>query len=740
MAAIGVAKSGTDLDVVQSGADGYVVNHDDGTVRRVSGSTYDADQAVRFADDGSRLQVLVSGRYAYVLDGARGLAHRVDPKSLRELGAPVNIEPDVRAGSALIERSGRLWTVDSSGDLTWSDPTTTGQSTHVRSGAAPAGSATLVAVGDQTVLVAGNRAQWLGQDGQAADSVNLQLRQGEQPLVSGAAQRNSLLVVQPRRGLLEVCTRTACGSESYALPGGHSFGPAAEYQDHYFVPDFTDGSVIVITPGNPATRTAKVLDPTASFVLAPRDTLLFYNDVHSNRAGVIRVDGSHRAISKYDPKKPEAGLDPGTLHASAPQQLEQVTNQGDSQRNDQTSAQPQSRNGPANGPGNGLGNGPGSGPASDGNGGPGTAQQTEFSISAVSFSPNPATEGAKVTVQPRYEGGSAKSCTWKIAATQVPCSSALTAPAAGDFNVVVDAVSEEGVSDSFVGTLTVQPARTADSPTAITSIDYSPRSLKPGDRVSVQVGYDPPGSTPSSCTWRIDSGSSTACGQDATAPGSGSHTISVIAISAQGRQLTLEVPMQVGRIDPPGTPSIDPIPACPQANTDLTLTAQASGQVDSWHWTVSGGASLDEHGASATVHPVEEGSYRAVVYAQNAGGESADAWLNFNVCDKTEPSLSFTGLGGSSEMGEAITVTMSARDDESAITASTLDVVFSVISACQPTEPFPVHRSVSTDDGIERISFDPGRCRGQNNEASVQSVHGSATSSGGTRSEDPPIP
>ena len=93
-----------------------------------------------------------------------------------------------------------------------------------------------------------------------------------------------------------------------------------------FIPDFSDGTVVVVDlESREVTRTAELVAPGTEFELFDRDGIVFYNDPGSERAGVVRIDGSFAAVRKYDPERPGAGVvpadgtsadDPGTPDAT----------------------------------------------------------------------------------------------------------------------------------------------------------------------------------------------------------------------------------------------------------------------------------------------------------------------------------------------------------------------------------------------------------------------------------------
>lgn len=318
VAAIAVGPNPSDLEVVNAGTNAYVVNHGDGTVRRVDGATFEVTPRVQFATaDGDQLQLLTGAGAVFVLDGARGIVHEVDARTLAERGPAHSLEASVRPGAAIVDSKGRLWAIeDRTGDLEW-----LGHGSGRRAHAVSAGG-TLVDAGSRTVLVGDGRAQWLDDDGSAAAEVDLHLPAQEQAVVSGTAD-GRLLVVVPSRGVLKVCREDGCDAEAHTFGGaGGSFGPAIELSGRYFVPDLSRGSVHLIAPARSQELSeVRILKPAARFTLRTQDKQLFYNDVSSQRAGVLHWDGTFTAVTKYDAGNPRAGLDGPATKAEAPRNL-----------------------------------------------------------------------------------------------------------------------------------------------------------------------------------------------------------------------------------------------------------------------------------------------------------------------------------------------------------------------------------------------------------------------------------
>jgi hypothetical protein len=177
--------------------------------------------------------------------------------------------------------------------------------------------------------------------GRANGSIELDLRATDTVEVSGSPRADRLYLVVSR-GVLTVC-ELAGGRCDTAIPlnEGSTFGAAVEAGNRVFVPDFTTGQVWIIDLAKSrVVGTPTVLTPPGRFTLIARDGVVFYNDSDSERAGVIRLDGSVAAVVKYGAKNPGGGIpvpsNPNPQQANDPQQ----PNNPDQPNNPQNPQQP----------------------------------------------------------------------------------------------------------------------------------------------------------------------------------------------------------------------------------------------------------------------------------------------------------------------------------------------------------------------------------------------------------------
>jgi hypothetical protein len=309
-AQVSVAPPGNVLSVVQQGATAYAVDQTAGTVRRVDGATFGLTAPeVPIADAHAGLVALPGPGVVYAVDTRRGILANTDPLTLSRRGEMVSLASELAAGTVAVDDAGTLWGIDNAtGDLTRVE----GGKRSVRRQLARPGKNVLTVVDGHPVVVDLTERRAIGVDrdsGGATGSIELDLRASDTVEVSGSARADRLYLVVSR-GLLTVC-ELADGRCDTAIPlnEGSTFGAAVEAGNRVFVPDFTTGQVWIIDLARSrVVGTPKVLTPPGKFTLLARDGVVFYNDPDSERAGVIRLDGSVAAVVKYGAKNPGGGI------------------------------------------------------------------------------------------------------------------------------------------------------------------------------------------------------------------------------------------------------------------------------------------------------------------------------------------------------------------------------------------------------------------------------------------------
>jgi hypothetical protein len=313
-AQVQVAPAGNTLDVVQQGANAYAVDRSVGTIRRVDGATFDLTQPESpILDARAGLTAFAATDALYVLDNQRGVVAQADPTTLARRGDPMSLAAQLSAGTATLDQDGRLWVVDNStGDLI---SIQRGERTQTRGVTAAAGNVITMAGTTPVIVNAADRKVVVVDPETSATTgtIDLDLRPDDNPQISGSPRGQRIYVVAAR-GVLTICDVVAltCDGVVPLDAAGRELGAAVEAGDRLFIPDYTAGQVWVIDLSRRTVLTkAQVLPPTR-FQLLARDGVVFFNDPDTERAGVVRLDGSVDPILKYDPKDPAKGLHAST--------------------------------------------------------------------------------------------------------------------------------------------------------------------------------------------------------------------------------------------------------------------------------------------------------------------------------------------------------------------------------------------------------------------------------------------
>jgi hypothetical protein len=99
-----------------------------------------------------------------------------------------------------------------------------------------------------------------------------------------------------------------CDTAVQITETGTELGVPLEAGGRVFVRKFSTGRVLMVdlASGRVVAR-PRLLEP-GEFELLTKDGIVFYNDLDSERAGVVRLDGSVRRVAKYNPSRPGSGL------------------------------------------------------------------------------------------------------------------------------------------------------------------------------------------------------------------------------------------------------------------------------------------------------------------------------------------------------------------------------------------------------------------------------------------------
>src|SRR5262245_61507954 len=297
------------LAAAQAGADAFVAAGD-GSVRRVDGSTFAVSAPSSFAAAGQPLAVFPTSGALFAVNRSTGLVTVADPRSLAAR-ATFSLSFPVADRGALTDGAARLWLIDArTGNLVRVD----GAGKKVQAQAVDPGRTTLVTAGGRPVAVdlSAGRVRPIGAGGVTGGGACVDSPPDDDTVTAaGASLTPQVYLSSGRRGLLlisDLATGDCDGAVDLAA-AGHQLGEPREAAGRVFVPDFTDGMIIVVDVAERrVVARANVLPPDTRFELRQQGALMFFNDPASSRAGVIRLDGSVSEVEKYDPANPGSSV------------------------------------------------------------------------------------------------------------------------------------------------------------------------------------------------------------------------------------------------------------------------------------------------------------------------------------------------------------------------------------------------------------------------------------------------
>jgi len=303
-ARVPVARASGDLVVAQSDADALVANRSSGLVTRVLGATQSRQQgAVRPLPGAARgLSVYAGTASAYVVDAVQGTAAVLDPQRLSVRGRVLSMAAALDRVSVTVDRADRLWAVDTrTGDLL---RVSAAGKLVVPGVTSPGVSPVVLAAGRPVVVDPRQRTVNVVEPstGRVASRGVLDLVPGERVSVGGSATSGLVFAAVDARGLLLVhdpgCP--TCARVVQLGAGTARFGAPVETGGRVFVPDFRTGRVYVIDLSRDRLIASRQVLPPGlpTFDLLTRDGAVFYNDPRSERAGIIRFDGSVLPVRK----------------------------------------------------------------------------------------------------------------------------------------------------------------------------------------------------------------------------------------------------------------------------------------------------------------------------------------------------------------------------------------------------------------------------------------------------------
>jgi uncharacterized repeat protein (TIGR02543 family) len=311
------------VSAVQDGAGAYLVDPTAGTVSRVDGARYEVGAAVKFGDGGpgAVLSMLPGSAAGYVVDGRRHLVSVVDPVTLR-VRNQLSVGASLAPGQAAVDGAGRLWAVDGSGLARFD-----GAGKYRRpDGGGPRARLVLVGGAPWLADLAGPRVAPLGAKADTPRWRCLDVQADAAVELTGSAQLRRVVALSPATGVLVESgdDENGCGTAVPVGGAGDRYGALVESGGYVLAPDWTTGKVAVVDlAARQVVATLPVGKPSNRVELLVKDGVVFYNDLDSAAAGVIRFDGTTwtlgRALAKFSTgKRGVPVLGSGTAPAKPP--------------------------------------------------------------------------------------------------------------------------------------------------------------------------------------------------------------------------------------------------------------------------------------------------------------------------------------------------------------------------------------------------------------------------------------
>ncbi|ADP78635.1 PKD domain-containing protein [Pseudofrankia inefficax] len=290
----------------QSGADEVVADTGGGTVRRVDGATYRVSAAVRPGRPGEPLTVYPTKSTLFIANRTTGLVTAADPERLTTRYT-ASLSARMPVGGVAADGNTGLWAIDATtGDLAHVGPS----GTTIRRHAVDPAHTQLVTAAGRAVAVdlTAGRAVTITASGGGGPAACVDTAVGDTTVsVVPATSAEQVYVTSGQRGVLLISDLATgrCGRAIDLGVAGHRLGQAVETARRLFVPDYTTGQVIVadLASGR-VIASPTVLPPGTLFELASQGSITFFNDPSTARAGIISLDGTVRAVQKYDAANP----------------------------------------------------------------------------------------------------------------------------------------------------------------------------------------------------------------------------------------------------------------------------------------------------------------------------------------------------------------------------------------------------------------------------------------------------
>ena len=299
--------AGAGISVTQDGTSAFVADDATGSVSRIDGATYQLSTPKVIGQPGSSLSVLSAGETAFVINSTARVATVADATELTVIRS-ISLAARPGPQQTMVDDGGRLWTIDSGGGgLSWFD-------SNGQSGRADAdGAARLSQVQGRPVVVDFDQrtteVNWLHDDASRDPwPCELAARPADAVEVLGSAVAEQVFTAVSETGTLMVSDSAgSCGEFVQVGDPGVVLGALAQSGQFVFIPNHSTGSTIVVdTNSQKVVADLPLTDPGNDLELLTKDGLVFYNDLDSEKAGVLRLDAAGswiagKSLQKYDP-------------------------------------------------------------------------------------------------------------------------------------------------------------------------------------------------------------------------------------------------------------------------------------------------------------------------------------------------------------------------------------------------------------------------------------------------------
>ena len=293
------------IEIVQAGDDAFVVDRTDATMRRIDSGTFEVGAPISVGPtEDPLLRVEANAAAVWVISQSGTVVQQYDPQRGTAIGGPLSFPGT--AGSAAITPDGTLWAVDATSGLVRSfrDDITRTDRTLTMSP-----NASIVAVGDSPVLVdtAGNTIHVLDPSTASIDrSTCLDVPADARAAFAGSTAAGSewVIGVLPELGTAQIAdiASDTCRPLALAAPTGTpAFGAPVAHGQRVFVPDFVDGTVVVLEPdatGDPVIARINLGLAGHQFRLFDHHSYVWFDDIDSDTAGVIHDDLTAQLVNK----------------------------------------------------------------------------------------------------------------------------------------------------------------------------------------------------------------------------------------------------------------------------------------------------------------------------------------------------------------------------------------------------------------------------------------------------------